>query len=42
MANVKVVEEMVAMITSQRAYEANSKAIQSADDMLNIANNMRR
>ena len=41
-ANVKVVEEMVAMITSQRAYEANSKAIQSADDMLNIANNMRR
>ena len=42
MANVKVVEEMVAMITSQRAYEANSKAIQSADEMLNIANNMRR
>lgn len=42
MSNVKVVEEMVAMITSQRAYEANSKAIQTADDMLSIANNMRR
>jgi flagellar basal-body rod protein FlgG len=41
-ANVKVVEEMVNMITSQRAYEANSKAIQTADDMLGIANNIRR
>ena len=42
MSNVKVVEEMVAMITSQRAYEANSKAIQTADEMLAMANNMRR
>jgi flagellar basal-body rod protein FlgG len=42
MANVKVVEEMVAMITGQRAYEANSKAIQTADEMLSIANGMRR
>jgi flagellar basal-body rod protein FlgG len=42
MSNVKVVEEMVAMITSQRAYEVNSKAIQTADEMLNIANNLRR
>jgi flagellar basal-body rod protein FlgG len=42
MSNVKVVEEMVAMITSQRAYEANSKAIQTADEMLGMANNMRR
>ncbi len=42
MSNVKVVEEMVAMITSQRAYEANSKAIQTADDMLAMANTMRR
>jgi flagellar basal-body rod protein FlgG len=30
------------MITSQRAYEANSKAIQTADEMLSMANNMRR
>jgi flagellar basal-body rod protein FlgG len=42
MSNVKVVEEMVAMITSQRAYEANSKAIQTADEMLSMTNNMRR
>jgi flagellar basal-body rod protein FlgG len=42
MANVRVVEEMVNMITSQRAYEANSKAIQTADEMLQISNNIRR
>jgi flagellar basal-body rod protein FlgG len=42
MSNVKVVEEMVNMITSQRAYEANSKAIQTADEMLGISNNLRR
>jgi flagellar basal-body rod protein FlgG len=41
-SNVKVVEEMVNMIMSQRAYEANSKAIQTADEMLSMANNMRR
>lgn len=42
MSNVKVVEEMVNMIVAQRAYEVNSKAIQTADEMLNIANNLRR
>lgn len=42
MSNVKVVEEMVNLITGQRAYEVNSKSIQSADEMLNIANNLRR
>lgn len=42
MANVKVVEEMVNLITAQRAYEVNSKSIQTADEMLNIANNLRR
>jgi flagellar basal-body rod protein FlgG len=42
LANVKVVDEMVAMITSQRAYEANSKAIQTADEMLSISNSLRR
>lgn len=42
MANVKVVEEMVNMILAQRAYEINSKSIQTADEMLNIANNLRR
>lgn len=33
-SNVNVVEELVAMITTQRAYELNSKAIQTADQML--------
>lgn len=42
MSNVKVVEEMVNMITAQRAYEANSQAIRMADQMLEIANNTRR
>ena len=42
MSNVSVVEEMVDMIIAQRAYEINSKAVQTADEMLQIANNMRR
>jgi flagellar basal-body rod protein FlgG len=42
MSNVNVVEEMVNMIAGQRAYEINSKAIQAADEMLQIANNIRR
>lgn len=42
MSNVKVVEEMVNMIVCQRAYEVNAKAIQAADDMLMMANRIRR
>jgi len=42
MSNVSVVQEMVNMITTQRAYEINSKAIQAADEMLQMANNVRR
>lgn len=42
MSNVQVVEEMVNMITAQRAYEAGSKAIQTADDLLAIANNLKK
>ncbi len=42
MSNVDVVEEMVSMIMTQRAYEVNSKAIQTADNMLQIANNLKR
>ena len=42
MSNVQVVEEMVNMIISQRAYESNSKAIQASDEMLQTANNLRR
>lgn len=40
-SNVNVVEEMVNMIVSQRAYEANSKIIKASDEMLQIANNVR-
>lgn len=42
MSNVDVVEEMVAMIIAQRAYEINSKAIQTADSMMQMANNIKR
>jgi flagellar basal-body rod protein FlgG len=41
-SNVSVVEEMVNMIVSQRAYEANSKVIRTADEMLSQANNVVR
>ncbi|MBM3214552.1 flagellar basal-body rod protein FlgG [Candidatus Poribacteria bacterium] len=42
LSNVKLVEEMVSMIVAQRAYEISSKSIQAADEMLNVANNLRR
>lgn len=42
MSNVKVVDEMVNMIVAQRAYEMNSKAIQTSDQMAEIANNLKR
>ena len=42
MSNVSVVDEMVSMITAQRAYEVNSKSIQTADEMLQMANNIKR
>ncbi len=42
MSNVNVVQEMVNMIVAQRAYEVNSKAIQTADEMLQRANDLKR
>jgi flagellar basal-body rod protein FlgG len=42
MSNVNVVEEMVNMILAQRAYEMNAKAIQTSDEMLQMANNVKR
>lgn len=42
MSNVSVVQEMVNMIVAQRAYELNSKAIQTSDSMLQVANNLKR
>lgn len=41
-SNVQVVDEMVNLITAQRAYELNSKAITASDEMLQQANNLRR
>jgi flagellar basal-body rod protein FlgG len=38
-SNVNVVEEMVSMIETQRAYEINSKAISTVDGMLQYLNN---
>ena len=42
LSNVNIVEEMVNMIVSQRAYEINSKVVQSSDEMLATANNIKR
>jgi flagellar basal-body rod protein FlgG len=41
-SNVDVVKEMVSMIMAQRAYEINSKAIKTADNMMQIVNNISR
>ena len=41
-SNVSVVEELVNMITAQRAYEANSKSISTADQMLSDAVQMKQ
>ena len=41
-SNVSVVEQVVNMITAQRAYEASSKGITTADEMLNQAINLKR
>jgi flagellar basal-body rod protein FlgG len=42
MSNVKVVEEMVNMIVAQRAYDLNSKSIQTSDAMLSTVVNLKR
>ncbi len=42
LSNVSVVDEMINMIIAQRAYEVNSKAIQTSDDMLQTANQIIR
>jgi flagellar basal-body rod protein FlgG len=41
-SNVEIVQEMVEMIAAMRAYEINSKAIKTADEMGQIANNITR
>lgn len=42
MSNVEVVEEMVKMIVAQRAFEISSKAVQTSDQMAELANNLKR
>ncbi|MDR3090149.1 MAG: flagellar basal-body rod protein FlgG [Desulfobulbaceae bacterium] len=39
-SNVNIVEEMASMITTQRAYEINSKTIQTSDEMMQTTNNL--
>lgn len=41
-SNVKAVEEIVKMIIAQRAYELNSKSIQTSDSMLQTVNALKR
>jgi flagellar basal-body rod protein FlgG len=41
-SNVSIVESMMAILTAQRAYEANAKGVQAADEMQRIANNLHR
>ena len=41
-SNVDVAEELVSMITAQRAFELTSKAVESADQAMQIVNNMKR
>ena len=41
-SNVQIVNEMVNMISAQRAFEIISKAIQVGEDMMQVANNLKR
>ena len=41
-SNVDIVEEMIALIAAQRAYEVNSKSIKTSEDMMTMANNLSR
>lgn len=40
-SNVKIVEEMIDLISGQRAYEVNARVVQAADEMLQQASNLR-
>ena len=42
LSNVKLVNEMTDLIAGQRAYEANSKAITTSDEMLQTVNQLKR
>ncbi len=42
MANVNIVNEMTNMMIAQRAYQLNARSLQTIDEMLGLANNLRR
>ncbi len=42
LSNVSAIDEMVKLITAQRAYEFNSRSIQTSDEMLQTVNNLKR
>jgi flagellar basal-body rod protein FlgG len=41
-SNVSIIESMMSILAAQRAYEANAKGVQAADEMLRIVNNLHR
>jgi len=41
-SNVSIIQAMMDILGAQRAYEANAKGVQAADEMLRIANNLHR
>ncbi|MFB3146949.1 MAG: flagellar basal body rod C-terminal domain-containing protein, partial [Nitrospirales bacterium] len=41
-SNVNIADELINMIIAQRSYEINAKAIQTADDMMQVVNNLKR
>lgn len=42
MSNVQIAEEMISVITAQRAFDTNSRGITTSDEMLQTANNLKR
>ena len=41
-SNVRLIDEMIALIVAQRAYEINAKVVQASDELLNISNSLYR
>jgi flagellar basal-body rod protein FlgG len=41
-SNVTIIDAMMQILAAQRAYEANAKGVQAADEMLRIADNLQR
>lgn len=41
-SNVTIIEAMMQILAAQRAYEANAKGVQAADEMMRIADNLQR